>query len=39
MVNVAKEIQLISVEKASAAKLPTLKFITVGEICKQLGGK
>ena len=31
--------KLISVEKASAAKLPTLKFITVGEICKQLGGK
>lgn len=31
--------ELITVKEASVSKLPTLKRITVGEICKQLGGK
>jgi len=31
--------KLIKVEGASAKKLPNLKFITVGEVCKSLGGK
>ena len=30
---------IIILEKASAKKLPTLKYITVGEVCKALGGK
>ena len=34
----AKE-NVIVLEQASAKKLPTLKFITIGEICKRLGGK
>ena len=31
--------KIIVLEKASAKKLPTLKYITVGEVCKALGGK
>ena len=31
--------EYIVVQKASVNKLPTLKYITVGEICKQIGGK
>ncbi len=31
--------EMIILEKGSAQKLPTLKKITVGQICKQLGGK
>ena len=31
--------KIIILEKASAKKLPTLKYITVGEVCKALGGK
>ena len=34
----AKE-NLIIIENASAKKLPTLKYTTVGDTCKQLGGK
>ena len=30
---------LITLKKAAASKLPTLRYITVGEICKNLGGK
>jgi len=29
----------ISLTKESKKKLPTLKYITVGEVCKQLGGR
>ena len=31
--------KMIVLEKASAKKLPTLKYITIGEVCKALGGK
>src|SRR3989344_1181364 len=31
--------KLITLEKASCKKLPTLKFMTVGEVCKTIGGK
>ncbi len=31
--------EFIIVQKASVNKLPTLKFITIGEICRQIGGK
>jgi large subunit ribosomal protein L13 len=31
--------KLLSVEKASVKKLPNLRYITVGEVCKNLGGK
>ncbi len=30
---------VITLKNASAAKLPTLKYTTVGEVCTQLGGK
>tara|TARA_Y100000310_G_C20248371_1_gene607908 strand:- start:52 stop:474 length:423 start_codon:yes stop_codon:yes gene_type:complete len=30
---------LITVKEASVKKLPTLKYITIGEVCKNLGGK
>ena len=30
---------LITLPKASMKKLPTLKYMTVGEVCKLLGGK
>lgn len=30
---------MITIEKASLKKLPILKYITVGEVCKQLGKK
>ena len=29
----------ITIKTASAAKLPTLKYTTIGEVCRQLGGK
>jgi large subunit ribosomal protein L13 len=31
--------ELLLVESASVKKLPSLKFVTVGEVCKSLGGK
>ena len=31
--------EMLTLPKASATKLPTLKMITVGHLCKQLGGK
>ncbi len=31
--------KMITAEKHSVQKLPTLKYITVGKICKALGGK
>lgn len=31
--------ELLSVKGASMRKLPTLKYVTVGQICKSLGGK
>ena len=31
--------KMITVEKHSVQKLPTLKYITIGKICKALGGK
>ena len=31
--------EMITIKGASVKKLPTLKYITVGEICKRLGGK
>lgn len=31
--------ELLSVESATFKKLPSLKFMTVGEVCKSLGGK
>ena len=31
--------EMISLERASYKKLPTLKHMTVGEVCKSLGGK
>src|SRR3989338_7614070 len=31
--------EVITIPTASAAKLPTLKRTTVGEVCSQLGGK
>jgi large subunit ribosomal protein L13 len=31
--------ELISVKSAAVKKLPTLKYITVGKICQNLGGK
>ena len=31
--------ELISLPQATVAKLPTLKYMTVGEICTQIGGK
>lgn len=31
--------KLITVKEASFRKLPTLKYITIGEVCKSLGGK
>lgn len=34
-----KEQKLIRLEKAAITKLPTLKYITVGQICRELGGK
>jgi len=34
-----KDKELITIEKASVKKLPNLKYVTVGEICKHLGGK
>ena len=30
---------MVTLEKHSVKKLPTLKYITIGEICKSLGGK
>ena len=34
-----KNEKLITLESASVSKLPTLKYVTVGEICKRLGAK
>ena len=31
--------KLIVVKDAAASKLPTLKYVTVGEVCRNLGGK
>ena len=31
--------EMITIKEASMKKLPTLKYITVGEVCKRLGGK
>ena len=31
--------ELISIKEAAAAKLPTLKYTTVGEVCNRLSGK
>ena len=31
--------EIIVMKEASALKLPTLKYITVGDICKQIGGR
>ncbi len=31
--------KLITIESASKTKLPTLKYVTVGEVLKQIGGK
>ncbi len=31
--------EFISIPKATVEKLPTLKYMTVGEICTQIGGK
>ena len=31
--------EMITIKEASMKKLPTLKYITVGEVCKSLGGK
>lgn len=31
--------KMIVVEDASIKKLPTLKYVTIGQVCKQLGGK
>ncbi|MDP3989851.1 MAG: 50S ribosomal protein L13 [archaeon] len=30
---------LITIKKASSKKLPTLRYMTVGEVCKTIGGK
>lgn len=41
-VNVPKEFtdkKTISIKEASIKKLPTLKYITIAEVCKQLGAK
>ena len=35
----AKDKELIVIKDAAASKLSTLKYITVGEVCKRLGGK
>ena len=39
MPEVLADKELIVVNNASMKKLPTLKYVTVGEICKSLGGK
>lgn len=31
--------ELLSISKATVEKLPTLKYMTVGDICTQIGGK
>ncbi|MBT3813955.1 50S ribosomal protein L13 [Candidatus Woesearchaeota archaeon] len=31
--------EMITIKEASMKKLPTLKYMTVGEVCKRLGGK
>lgn len=31
--------KMIVIEDASVKKLPTLKYVTIGQVCKQLGGK
>jgi len=31
--------EMITIKEASMKKLPTLKYMTVGEVCKGLGGK
>ena len=31
--------EIITIREASASKLPTLKYTTIGEVCRHLGGK
>ena len=31
--------EIITLQKSSASKLPSLKYMTVGELCHQIGGK
>ena len=34
-----KDKKLATIEKANISKVPNLKYLTVGEICKHMGGK
>lgn len=34
-----KDAKIVPTKDASSSKLPTLKYTTVGDVCKQLGGK